>query len=309
MNRPAPPPEPHTVHEVVPSEDHARLALQQAAPLMAPIVSWLLRSGVPYPVFADRLKSVFVDAARSELEHAGIRPTHSAISVLSGVHRKDVRSLEDAPRSVEDSASGSVPLASQVFTRWVTHPGYRGRDGQPRRLPRSGSGASFDTLARELSSDVHPRTVLDELIRLGLVGLEGDEVVLRRTSFVPTRRLEELTALFAANAADHLAAAVHNLTRDGARYLEQSVFANGLSTDSAERLHRIARDAWAVAFERMVDEAQRSVDADADAGVDGRVRFGVYFYSEPGPAPAAPPTAEPEAASRRPKGTRNRTVR
>jgi len=53
-------------------EDHAALALREATVLMAPIARWLLRSGVPYPAFADVLKSVFVDVARAELEGAGV---------------------------------------------------------------------------------------------------------------------------------------------------------------------------------------------------------------------------------------------
>jgi hypothetical protein len=44
---------------VRPSEAHAELALREAAVLMAPLARWLLRHGVPYPAFADMLKSVF----------------------------------------------------------------------------------------------------------------------------------------------------------------------------------------------------------------------------------------------------------
>src|SRR5678816_40648 len=101
--------------------DSAALALREAALLMAPIARWLLRSGVPYTAFVDLLKAVFVDVARAELEGAGHKATFSALSLLSGVHRKDVRKLEtaagDAPRG--ESPRG-VPLASQVFTRWLT---------------------------------------------------------------------------------------------------------------------------------------------------------------------------------------------
>ena len=34
---------------------------------MRPLALWLLRHGVPYPEFAELLKSVFLEAARSEL--------------------------------------------------------------------------------------------------------------------------------------------------------------------------------------------------------------------------------------------------
>lgn len=272
----------------MPTEAQAQLALKELARVMQPLVTWLLRSGVPYPVFADLMKAVFVDTARAELERAAVRPTHSALSVLSGVHRKDVRSLEADPRTPVETAARGVPLASQVFTRWVTDPRFRAAAGKPRRLPRSGAAPSFESLARELSSDVHPRTVLDELIRLGLVTLDADEVVLARHAFVPGRRLEALTSLFAANAADHLGAAVHNLTREGPKFLEQSVYADGLTEASVEHLHRVAREAWAEAFTTMVAQAQSCVDTDADADASGRMRFGVYYFSEPGPGDSAP---------------------
>jgi hypothetical protein len=285
---------------VRPSEAHAELALREAAVLVAPLARWLLRHGVPYPAFADMLKSVFVTAALHELQSSGAKPTHSALSVLSGVHRKDVRALQSGdPQAV---APRSVPLASAVFTRWITDPKYRA-DGKPRPLPRSGAAVSFESLARESSNDVHPRTVLDELVRSGLARVDGDQVLPLATSFVPSRKLDELTALFSANVSDHIAAAVHNLTLKAPKYLEQSVFADGLTPESVDHLHQSARDIWAAAFARMVDEARQRVDADVDADADIRMRFGVYFYAEP---VGAQPSAEEPAPTppRAPRGIR-----
>jgi|CXWL01.1.fsa_nt_gi hypothetical protein len=296
----------------VPSEEHAALALREAAVLLAPVVRWLLRNGVSYSALANQLKPVFVEAARAELERGGVQATGSALSVLSGVHRKDVRTLTEAPRGAAAPAPRGVPLASQVFTRWMTARRYRTRDGAPRALPRSGAGITFESLSRELSLDVHPRTVMDELLRLGLVSLEGDLLVPANTSFVPSRRLDELTALFSANAGDHIAAAVHNLTLDAPldapRYLEQSVFADGLGADSVATLHEHARAAWSDAFEMMVKEARKRVSADADVpdAEQQRMRFGVYFYSEPtapAPRPGRPADA-PAPRAQRPRGRR-----
>jgi Family of unknown function (DUF6502) len=279
MSRSAP--EPRAA--AAPREEAAALALREAALLLAPVARWLLRSGVSYGAFAGMLKAVFVDAARAELERGGAQPTYSALSVLSGVHRKDVRSIAEAPRDPAAVLPRGVPLSSQVYTRWLTARRYRGRDGQPRALPRSGAGITFESLAREVSVDVHPRTVMDELLRLGLVTLEGDLLIPVSTSFLPSRRLDEMTALFAANAADHMAAAVHNLTTDAPRYLEQSVFADGLAAGSVEQLHELAREAWQEAFETMVKEARKRVAADEQLpeGEQQRMRFGIYFYAEP----------------------------
>jgi hypothetical protein len=285
-------------------EEHAALAIREAAVLMTPIARWLLRNGVSYPAFADLLKTVFVEVARTELERSAREATFSALSLLSGVHRKDVRRLATESRADDRGEPvRGVPLASQVFTRWLTGRRYRLRDGTPKALPRTGSGASFETLARELSQDVHPRTVLDELIRLGLVRLDGELVVPASASFTPSRRLDELTTLFAANASDHIAAAVHNLTEPGRRFLEQSVFADGLSNASVEQLREKAVAAWLAAFESMVRDATERVERDAavDDEAQHRMRFGVYFYSEP-QQPArvlAAPAAKPASARRR----------
>ena len=265
--------------------ERTALALREAASLMQPVAQWLLRNGVTYGAFADLLKGVFVNAARHELELGGSKDTHSALSVLSGVHRKDVRVLADAD-PVSSTPQRSISLASQVFTRWLTDARYRDRGGKPRSLPRSGARASFEALARDISNDIHPRTVLEELIRLGLVTLEGDLVVPSSQSFVPSRKLDEATALFAANAADHLAAGVHNLTAGEPKFLEQSIFATGLSAVSVETLHDLARKVWAEAFETMMTEGRQCIAADGDVADTHRMRFGIFYFSEPTPTQA-----------------------
>lgn len=286
MNRKSPPPTAaQPVARTAPSEEHAALALRESAALLAPVARWLLRNGVSYGTLADQLKSVFVDAARNELVQSGTQPTFSSLSMLSGVHRKDVRALEtraDDPRAAGTAPRG-IPLASQVYTRWVTARRYRTRDGAPKSLPRSGNGISFEGLAREISQDVHPRTVLDELLRLGLVRLDDEQVVPLSVSFTPSRRLDELTALFAANAADHLSAAVQNLASAKPPFLEHSVFADGLSAESVALLQQQAVALWRTAFDAMVATATERVEGDADIAPEAqhRMRFGVYFYSEP----------------------------
>lgn len=293
--RPMKPQNPRNTRSVVPNEEHAQLSLREAHGLMVPIVRWLLRHGVSYSAFADLLKGVFVQVAREELSQGGAQPSHSALSVLSGVHRKDVRVLADAVPHT--GTPRNIPLASQLFTRWLTDPAYRGADGKPLSLPRSGAEPSFETLARQLSSDVHPRTLLDELVRLGLVSIDGDTVVPAATSFVPAAGLAEMTALFSANAADHLAAAVHNLTESGPSFLEQSVFANGLSEASTRLLAQTARQAWKRTFDELAAQATERIKVDAATPDNFRMRYGVYFYSEPmAEAPAAEAETAPETA-------------
>jgi hypothetical protein len=286
---------------VQPSSDNAQLALREAAVLMAPIALWLLRHGVSYPAFAETLKAVFLQAASIELDRAGSQPTQSALSLLSGLHRKDVRDLAAAP--VADRSPQRPPLSSQVLTRWLTDRRYRSANGKPRTLPRTGSGRTFESMCRELSNDVHPRAVLDEMLRLGQVTLDGERVVLVASAFIPAARLDEMTALFSANAADHVAAAVSNLTTHAPRFLEQSIYADGLTAESIGHLHAASRHAWARAFESVVTEARARVDHDRDGDGEQRMRFGVYFFSEPAPAaePSKPPRNRTSPQRRRPR--------
>jgi hypothetical protein len=278
-----------------PTEANARLALREAANVLAPAALWAIRSGVGYPAFAEMLKAVFVEAAQKELAGQETEPTQSALSLLSGVHRKDVRTLMAGTPVKRNPPRPS--LAAQVYTRWLSDPAYRGRDGRPKRLVQVGSKASFESLCHGISSDVHSRTVLDELLRLGHVALEGDRVVPLVLSFVPMPRLEEMTALMASHVADHLAAAVSNLGTSAPPFLEQAIHADGLSVNSVEVLHDGARAAWARVFGKMVRLAQERVEADRKGDGVERVRFGVYFFSEPTVEPAPP--AGPRAATRR----------
>jgi len=280
-----------------PTPQTAERALRESAQLLEPVARWLLQNGVSYGALAVQLKAVFLEAARHELLKAGTPPTFSALSMLSGVHRKDVRTLEEAEPGDTPLArrAQGIPLASQVYTHWLTARRYRSRDGAPKPLRRTGPGVSFDSLAREISQDVHPRTVLDELLRLGLVRLDGDQAVPVSRAFTPHRELDEMTALFAANAADHIAAAVHNLSSSSAPFLEHSVFADGLSAESVALLQRTAVGLWRQSIDKVVAEARKRIDLD-DVAPGGpptpahRIRYGVYFYSEPTTEPVAQTT-------------------
>ncbi len=279
-------------------DPQAQRALDGIAVVLRPLVRWLLRHGVHYGAVAQVLKQVFLAEARAELTRRGSKATDSALSVLSGVHRKDVRALSD--QNLATAPLAPTP-ASVLFTRWITDARFRTTPGDLNtplrlRLPRQGEAPSFEALARETSSDVHPRTLLEELQRLELVTQDGDDVVLAGDRFVSRPEDESAAQTLAVNAADHLAAAVHNLQPGSAgRFLEQSVYANGLSAESAQALAQRARELWAPAFQGMVTSATERVRADdSRSDTPMRMRFGVYYFHEavPDSAQALAPAAD-----------------
>ena len=266
------------------AELRAQVAHSEALAMMVPQAQWLVRSGVTYTSFALALKGVFIEAARRDLRDAGAKVTDSALSVLSGVQRRDIREMNQD--SVRDIAPKTPSVASQAFTRWLTDPQFRGKNGRPLTLDKTGEPASFDTLARSVSSDVHPRTLLSEMERLGLVQVRNERVALSTAAFVPNEGFAELAELFSANVADHMAAAVHNLSGRDDRFLEQSVFASGLSAESVEALGVKARQLWGTAFDSLVQETSQRYQRDQhDPSARMRMRFGIYYFHEPDNGP------------------------
>ena len=240
-----------------------------------PVVQAALREGITYPQFAQALKSTFFDAARKELEDRGSRLTDSAISILSGVHRKDVKVLGQSNRQL----SRHLSIASEVYTRWLASPETTDSSGSPLPLPRIGQAPSFETLAHSVTKNVHPRTVLEELLRLKLVVLDDTVVVPQKASFVPSEGYAEMASFMASNLGDHAAAACANLAGQEIPFLEQSVFADGLTEESIELLALLARQSWKRIFDDAVALASQRVTRDEALEGKKRMRLGVYFYA------------------------------
>ncbi len=264
-----------------PAADRATLVLDAVLRLFKPAARLLLQNGVSYGAFAAALKRVFLAAAQDELKARGMAQTDSAITLLSGVHRRDVRTLLRAAPAA-DAAARREPLsmASEVAARWLTQPPWVGTDQQPRVLARGGADDSFDTLVASVSSDIRPRAVLDELKRLGVADEGDDGVRLLAGSFAPRQGFEEMSWLFADHLHDHLAAAALNL-QGQANLLEQSVHVDEISEASAAELQRAAVAAWKQLRPAYLRLAQARFDTDARAATPEarthRARFGVYF--------------------------------
>jgi len=273
------------------SESRADLSLAAALRLLAPLVEMLLREGVTYPRFANALKKTFLEAATGVLEASATRVNDSSISTLTGIHRKDVREW----RSVGQPRAPAKTFGAvmEVFTRWANDPGYCDAQGKPRVLDRTGGAGSFEALASAASNDVHPHTLLRELIRLGVARYpeidgkkEEDKVSLCADAFVPSQGSAEMLQLFSDNVGDHLAAAAHNLKGTKAPMLEQSIYADQLSPESVDALRALARQIWLKAFHEIVRDATVLSDQDKDKpGADQRMRVGMYFYHGPDSKP------------------------
>jgi Family of unknown function (DUF6502) len=275
-------------------ESRADLLLNESEELLFPLVKLLVSQGVGYPQLAARLKRVFMEAARQELLAEGAKPADASVSVRSGVHRKDVRSWRESDEQA--APRKELSTADQVYTKWLTDAAYKDSEGKPKAIPVTGPAPSFDALVLSITKDFHRRTVLDELVRLGLAkeiaSSSADDEGLTwlqpiADALIPSNDLAEMLKFFSGNARDHMAASVQNIIamRAGAPapFIERSVFAQGLAAQSVDQLGALAKQLWQPAFQQMVDAANQRYQVDKDKVQPEdkhRMRFGVYFYSE-----------------------------
>ncbi|HET7795572.1 MAG TPA: DUF6502 family protein [Rhizobacter sp.] len=285
------------------SEAHAAL-LQACRALLAPLAELAIARGVRYAEVDELLRSAFVQAALAAHPEVAPQRATSRVSTATGLHRREVsRLLHSETQAVAPRHSP----ATQVFTRWLSDPIWR-NEGQPRSsLPRSGR-ASFETLAQSVTKDVHPRSLLEELIRLGLVRIDeaSDRVELLQERFAPAGDQPRMLGFVASNVGDHLSAAVANvLAQDDPPHIEQAVFADELSVESVQRIQPLVREQWRHVLRAMAPVLQRLIDEDRAARrvQNQRVRVGLYTYHEPMTEPMTEAKASaPATAPARPEG-------
>ena len=257
--------------------------------VLRPLATLAIARGVPCSTAEELLRRAFVEAAREAQPEPSAARIVSRISTATGLTRRQVTQLlEHEPQPAARQRS----LATEVFAHWTTSRAFRDRRGVPRVLPRQGPGRTFEALAQSITRDVHPRSLLDELVRLGLAthDTERDTVALNRDTFVPSGDLVRLLGFLGDNVGDHLSAAVHNVLTDGPRHFEQAMFAHELSTHSVEEARAAVRLQWQALIDKMVPMLEEMIERDRDAGrpQDQRLRIGLFSFNEPvAPAPAA----------------------
>jgi hypothetical protein len=264
--------------------------------LLDPLARLAVGRGVPYAAIDDLLRAAFVRAAYESHPDVPAHRRASRVSAATGLHRREVQRLlaHDDPAAVPARS-----LAAEVFAHWRSHDDYVQRDRQPRVLPRTGATPSFESLAQTITRDVHPRTLLEELLRLGLArhDTNDDTVTLAHTVFVPRGDSARMVGFLGANVGDHLRGAVANVLGQTPQHFEQAVFADGLSDASLDELRPLISAQWRAAHDQLVSTLERLIERDRAGSTPGthRVRVGLYSFQERVSSAATP--AEPALAA------------
>jgi hypothetical protein len=267
----------------VPKEDDA--LTRAVALVLGPLARLAVARGLTFPALKEILKQALVRAAREGQSAEGARDI-SRVATATGLTRREVTRLSlEQPPALADRPSP----ATQVFTRWQADRKLRDRRGKPRPLPRQGPAPSFEALALSITRDVHPRSLLDQLIRLGLVAhdAKSDRVRLLEEAFVPRGDQARMLGFLGQNAGDHLAASVANVLGDERQHFEQALFADDLSDDSIAAAKKLVNAQWRALTAALVPELEELLRLDRQASkrdaahcADRRLRIGLYTFDE-----------------------------
>jgi hypothetical protein len=294
----------HEQHPDTPAAPGDAPALRAAVrALLLPLARLAVARGLPYAVVDAMMREAFVGAAHAAHPNLPEHRRVSRISAATGIHRREVTRLLEAEEPGVPARTRSYP--NEVFAHWTTDPLYLDARGRPRVLPRLGQAPSFETLAQTVTRDKHPRTLLEELLRLGLATHDaaGDRVTLARESFVPSGDRDRMDGFLGANVGDHLSAAVENVLGDSRRHFEQAMFAEGLSEASLRELRELIAGQWRTLTSELVPRLEKMIEEDAKdpARADRRVRIGLFSYETQAGEPA---TDTPKNAAKARRATK-----
>lgn len=250
------------------------------ARLLRPLVRLCIGRGITFLALTALLRELYVNVAEYDFALPGKEQTDSRVSLLTGIHRKEVSRLRGAGSTVS-VVPAVVSRTSRIMARWLADPRFTDAAGHPLTLPRmaEGDAPSFEGLVSSITRDLRPRAVLDEWLDRGLANLDAEgRVVLAKAAYVPEVGGEPQLYYFGRNLHDHIAASVSNITSGAPRFLERAVHYDGLSRELAEHLERRAKEIAMEALQQANREAHAACQS--DPGGTHRWNFGIYVYGE-----------------------------
>lgn len=187
--------------------------LKSLARLLRPILRYCLRHNIKHSDLANVLRQELVSLAMEELQAAGEKWNVSRLSVMTGLHRREIERLAIK----KDHLPRRTHLLNRLLGLWQSDERFSFKNGKPRPLVEQGEGASFRELIDQVSRELNPATVLFELERSGLVKRENGKVILKSEAFVPQGDAEQVLQLVSTDVNTLISAAEDNLSGDPKR--------------------------------------------------------------------------------------------
>lgn len=268
--------------------DDAKTTLYSAIlRLLRPLVRLTLKHGVPFGVFADMVRWLYVDVADKELVLPGRAQSNSRISVITGLSRKEVLKQKKIEQPVDERSLERYNRAARVISGWVRDTHYTDTNGHPLPLifeTDEGDKASFTELAKQYSGDVPARAILDELIHVGSVSRRPDgKIELVSRAYVPEKDNSSKLSILGTDVRDLLMTISNNIENP-----ENPKFQRKVSYDNVPVKHAAEfKEMSALQCQELLEKldhwlSKRDRDTNPDVKGSGRknVGIGIYFFEE-----------------------------
>ncbi len=254
--------------------------------ILSKLVRILIHNGVSYQTFSEIAKWTYVDVAKKDFVLPYKKNTQSRISTLTGVRRQDIKNIIGMPPPSEKVPALEYNRAARIISGWIREPFFCDGNGNPRELPLDGRGPSFKELVKRFSGDLHPRTLIDELVRVGAVEMtEKNTVRLLVKAYVPANCQEEKIDILGTDTAQFIATIDHNLRHSETEsHLQLKVSSDELHPEALPKLKKIAKEK-ALSLLQDLDQWMSTHGTQGDkirSGSKDRVTagLGVYYFEE-----------------------------
>ena len=253
--------------------------------ILKSLVRVLLRYGMSYDGFAELAKRVYVEVAQSDYALPNRKQSISRISTLTGIYRREVSRLLELPEIDDTDISVKHNRAARVIGGWLHDDDYIDVNGRALDLELEGNKPSFTHLVRKYSGDIPVRAILDELIRVGAVEMDGEgKIRLMSRGYVPQKGEAEMLAILGKDVADFVETINHNLQAGGKETrLQLKVEYDNLPAEAIPALRKLASESGHELLEEMnAWLAKRDRDSNPQSEGTGRVRagIGVYYFED-----------------------------
>ena len=149
--------------------------------ILKPVVKYCLRNSLKIQDLTEVAKGLFIEFSSAELEARGSKVTDSSLSVMTGLHRRDVTRLK-IEGAEPDKANDVV---TKVIGQWQSDSRYCDKQGKARVISYGTEASEFNKLVCLVSNDITSASVLTELERIGAVQKHADGLKLIEKTYSP----------------------------------------------------------------------------------------------------------------------------
>jgi len=271
----------------MPNSNPLSQALNKAiGKMLKPLVKLLMHKGITYIGLQELLKETYVEVAdlNASFQLNNKRQTDSRISLLTGVHRKEVKRIREAINTTKTEKEIKASISAQMMAKWLGHPNFIDEQGEPKALHKQHDTAlSFSDLVFSVSKDKHPRSILDDWLQQGFITIDKEQLIwLNKEGYAAPEDMEEKLFFAGKNIEQHLTTVTHNLTSNNTPLFDRAVYYHQLSENSALEIETLSKALLLETLKTVNKKAAQLQQQDADQAelTQHSIHIGAYFAKD-----------------------------